>query len=346
MRILDLKPDDTSYIEQAAALLVEGFRDDWPGSWATMEDAREEVLEMLAPDRICRIALADDGTVVGWIGGIPEYDGNVWELHPLVVRTDQRGRGIGRALVLNLEDQARARGAMTVMLGTDDVTGMTSLSGVDLYSDVWHHIHRIRNIRSHPYEFYQKLGYTIIGVMPDANGYGNPDIYMAKRVGNIHYTESLEREINLGTALLRSGDENGAIAYFSDLAQRNPGSGRVYFEYAGAYDYAGYEKNAISLYQTALRLGLEESYRKRALVQLGSSLRNLGKHDEAIDLLRDACKEFPDYAPLKIFYALALFSMGDKTAAFTTLLKATVLEDVDGYQRALRYYADEINENL
>jgi aminoglycoside 6'-N-acetyltransferase I len=32
----------------------------------------------------------------------------------------------------------------------------------------------------HPYEFYQKLGYVIVGVIPDANGPGKPDILMAK----------------------------------------------------------------------------------------------------------------------------------------------------------------------
>ncbi len=38
----------------------------------------------------------------------------------------------------------------------------------------------IRNPGGHPYEFYQKLGYVIVGVVPDANGFGKPDIYMAK----------------------------------------------------------------------------------------------------------------------------------------------------------------------
>jgi hypothetical protein len=32
------------------------------------------------------------------------------------------------------------------------------------------------------YEFYQKQGYVIVGVMPDANGLGKPDILMAKSV--------------------------------------------------------------------------------------------------------------------------------------------------------------------
>ena len=38
------------------------------------------------------------------------------------------------------------------------------------------------NWNLHPYEFYQKQGFVIIGVMPDANGLGKPDILMAKSV--------------------------------------------------------------------------------------------------------------------------------------------------------------------
>ena len=60
---------------------------------------------------------------------------------------------------------------------------MTTLAGVDLYRNVFEHITNIKNLRGHPYEFYQKLGFVIVGVMPDANGLGKPDIYMAKRVG-------------------------------------------------------------------------------------------------------------------------------------------------------------------
>jgi hypothetical protein len=36
--------------------------------------------------------------------------------------------------------------------------------------------------RGHPFEFYQKCGFVIVGVVPDANGYSKPDILMAKRV--------------------------------------------------------------------------------------------------------------------------------------------------------------------
>jgi len=37
-------------------------------------------------------------------------------------------------------------------------------------------------VKGHPFEFYQKQGYVITGVVPDANGVGKPDILMSKRV--------------------------------------------------------------------------------------------------------------------------------------------------------------------
>lgn len=182
MRIRDLKTGDEKIIANVARLLVDGFRAHWPDAYNTMEDALEELEESFGEGRISRVALDDDGTVLGWIGGQHSY-ARVWELHPLVVRGDRRGEGIGRALVLDLEDRVRERGALTLMLGTDDEDDMTTLSGLDLYQDTWHHVTSIENLKGHPYEFYQKLGYTIIGVVPDANGLGKPDILMAKRVG-------------------------------------------------------------------------------------------------------------------------------------------------------------------
>jgi aminoglycoside 6'-N-acetyltransferase I len=181
MLIVDLEPGDEETVRRTAILLVEGFKDNWPDAWPEVDVALQEVRESFGEGRISRVAVGEDGAVLGWIGGIPSYGGKVWELHPLVVCPDLQRRGIGRALVADLEERVRERGGLTIWLGTDDETGMTTLSGVDLYPNVLEHLAKMRNLRNHPYEFYQKLGYSIIGAMPDANGPGKPDIYMAKR---------------------------------------------------------------------------------------------------------------------------------------------------------------------
>ena len=182
MKIIDLGAQDEEAIRQVAILLLEGFRGTGSQAWLTIEAAVQEVMDSLATGKISRIAVAEDDTILGWIAGAPEYDGHAWELHPLVVSPSYRGQGIGRTLVADFERLVKEWGGTTVYLGTDDEDNRTSLGGVDLYPNVLEQVSHIRNLRRHPYEFYQKIGYTIVGVIPDANGLGKPDILMAKRV--------------------------------------------------------------------------------------------------------------------------------------------------------------------
>ena len=186
MNIIDLNIENEIMVCQTASILYEAF----PHSWTNMEEAIEEVHECSSDDRISRVALDNQMNVLGWIGGKSMYSGNVWELHPLVVSAIFRGQGIGRALVSDFENQVSKKGGITVWLGSDDENGSTSISGIDVYPDVLKHIAGIRNLKKHPYEFYQKLGYAIVGILPDANGFGKPDIYMAKRVGAVDIMKS------------------------------------------------------------------------------------------------------------------------------------------------------------
>lgn len=182
MRIVDLRPLGAAARQQAAEILVAAFRQDWPNAWPVIKDALEEVDESFGKERVSRAAIDEQGSVLGWIGGIREYHGQAWELHPLAVHPDFQGRGIGTKLVQDFEQQVLARGARTIFLGSDDETGLTSLAGVDLYPEVLGNLAKIRNVNRHPFVFYQKLGYVIVGVIPDANGFGKPDILMAKRI--------------------------------------------------------------------------------------------------------------------------------------------------------------------
>lgn len=176
MEIINMTQLNETQIIQAAQILTDSI----PIGWPTLQDSLDEINRLMIPENTL-LAAIENGIVLGWGGILPEYNGNVFELHPLAVRSDRRKQGIGRAIVAALEDEARKQGGLTIILGADDERGdgETSFANVDLYDDL---PGRIRSFSpgTHQSGFYLKLGYKIIGVVPDANGIGKPDIFFGK----------------------------------------------------------------------------------------------------------------------------------------------------------------------
>jgi aminoglycoside 6'-N-acetyltransferase I len=175
--IVDLDAADAGAIAQVAEILMEAF----PHWKTTLDEARAEVEGSFAEGHLSLVAQSGD-RVLGWVGGIPAYD-YAWELHPLVVAAAARGQGVGTALVQALEERVRERGALTLFLGTDDdreIAG-TSAGDIDLFPDPLQHAAELQVI-DHPVAFYRRLGFVVVGLLPDANGPGKPDVFMAKRV--------------------------------------------------------------------------------------------------------------------------------------------------------------------
>jgi aminoglycoside 6'-N-acetyltransferase I len=127
------------------------------------------------------LAALESGALAGWIGVIETYD-HGWEMHPLVVAPAHQRRGLGARLLRELEARVKARGVLTLYLGTDDDFGGTNLFGRDLFPNVASHIAAIAETQGHPFGFYRKQGYEVVGLFPDVNGFGKPDIFMAKRL--------------------------------------------------------------------------------------------------------------------------------------------------------------------
>jgi aminoglycoside 6'-N-acetyltransferase I len=129
-------------------------------------------------------AALDGERLVGWIGALRSY-AHGWEIHPLVVAPGRQRRGVGSALLGRLEGRARDDGILTLFLGSDDDYGGTSLHGRDLWPDVLGHAATVAATpRGHALTFYRRRGYRIVGVLPDVNGNGRPDIFMAKRLSD------------------------------------------------------------------------------------------------------------------------------------------------------------------
>ena len=130
----------------------------------------------------------------------------------------------------------------------------------------------------------------------------------------------LERAIALGYERRDRNDMAPTIAYFENLLAENPGNPVLIYEVAGAYDTAGEELTAKSLYEEALAAGLSGGRLRMCLCQYGSTLRWLGELDRSLEVLEDARLRFPDSDAVRIFLALTLNELGRSDQAVGVLL--------------------------
>ena len=181
MKIVDFALLGRGQRGEAARILREAIAGP---SYKAVGEAEAEVSSFLEDTNRFALAALDDGALRGWIGAVRGYS-HALELHPLVVDPPWQRRSVGRSLVAALEARAIAEGFLTIYLGTDDEVGGTSLYGTDLFPDALAKLASIKpSPDGHPFFFYRQLGYEAVGVLPNANGFGKPDIYMAKDVSS------------------------------------------------------------------------------------------------------------------------------------------------------------------
>lgn len=124
-----------------------------------------------------------------------------------------------------------------------------------------------------------------------------------------------------------------------------PDDGVRAFERAAARDSTGASDRAVPLYREALELGLSGERRRRAVIQLASSLRNLGRGEESVALLeaeRRAASDHLDDAVLA-FLGLALADTGREREGLSLALTA-LAGHLPRYQRSVGNYARTLLE--
>ena len=106
--------------------------------------------------------------------------------------------------------------------------------------------------------------------------------------------------------------------------ERPPVDPLALFERAGARDSAGLEAEAETLYREALEGGLDGAERVQAHVQLASTIRNLGRAAESVQLLDAIEPEAGEFRDAVIaFRALALVDLGEARRAASEALPRT-----------------------
>ncbi len=175
-----------------------------------------------------------------------------------------------------------------------------------------------------------------VGATPD-----DPDTVRAKVV-TARGLHPVEDEIASATAL----EAPERLAAVRALAKRHPGDARLSYELASAHDVNGLEAEAIPLYREALDAGLLEPHRTNARVGLASSLRVLGQPEEALTVLDELLEERPGSTAGAAFRALVLHSLGRHDEAVAQAVEELSRHlggsDAEGYEPALRHYAEEL----
>jgi tetratricopeptide (TPR) repeat protein len=116
------------------------------------------------------------------------------------------------------------------------------------------------------------------------------------------------------------------------------------FELGAAHDSTGSPQEAVNLYNSALRAGLSGIRRRRVQIQMASSLRNLGRPQQAADMLFEDLKQPSDELDQAVaaFLALALADLGREREGLSLSLNA-LSKYVPRYNRSLARYAEALN---
>lgn len=126
------------------------------------------------------------------------------------------------------------------------------------------------------------------------------------------------------------------------VADRPTGDPAALFELASAHDFTGDEAGAIPLYEEALAGGLAGRRRAEAVVQLASSLRNVGRPAEAVALLDRSAADLGEVEPsAQAFRALALVDAGRGAEGVAAAL-AALAPHLPLYGAAVARYAEEL----
>ncbi|MER5181443.1 tetratricopeptide repeat protein [Streptomyces sp. NPDC002896] len=134
-------------------------------------------------------------------------------------------------------------------------------------------------------------------------------------------------------------------AEFRDLidelvAELPPDSAIGPFERACAFDSTGHSDKAVPLYRDAIERGLTGIRRRRAKIQLSSSLRNTGLPEEGVRLITPELDAEPDELDdaVRAVLALCLADLGREREGLSLVLGA-LAPHLPRYQRSMANYA-------
>lgn len=156
----------------------------------------------------------------------------------------------------------------------------------------------------------------------------------------------IDEELATITRLRDAGNHEDAYMHAVALVRKFPADVRAQIASAYACDRTDREHEAVTYYDTAYRMGIPEDEQAGFLLGYGSTLRNVGRTIEALEVLREASRLFPKDAAILAFLAIALHSAQRNDEAMATMIRAALMAARDNgfgrFVRALREYQEEL----
>ena len=132
------------------------------------------------------------------------------------------------------------------------------------------------------------------------------------------------------------------------LHSEYPDDAQVNLQSAWIHDLLGLEREAIPFYESAVALGLSGDDLQNALLGMGSTYRCIGEYHKAKETFEKAIGHFPNNNEFRVFLSMTLYNLNEHNKAMemllTSLLDTTKDEGILGYERALRFYADKLDQ--
>lgn len=157
-----------------------------------------------------------------------------------------------------------------------------------------------------------------------------------------------QEKLSHAIKLRESGKQEEARDALLQLHAEFPDDAQVNYQCAWIHDALGLEKEAIPFYEKAISAGLQGDDLRNALLGMGSTFRCIGEYQKAKETFETALEKFPDGNEFKVFLSMAYYNLKEHSKAMELLLNTVIEtskdENINQYQRAIKFYADKLDE--
>ena len=158
----------------------------------------------------------------------------------------------------------------------------------------------------------------------------------------------LQEKLTSAVQLRESGKHDEARELLRELHSEFPQDAQVNLQYAWIHDLLGLEREAIQFYESAVKFGLSGDNLQSALLGMGSTYRCIGEYQKAKETFLRALELFPQRNEFKVFLAMTYYNLGEHSKSMelllTSLVETSKDEGIVSYERAIRFYADKLDE--